>query len=72
MDQQLQRYGQVELRENDEAYYICHVPCKKVVSYKRKTAFMGYTVLYQTPCKCGLPKKAMEFLTNIIKLMTRK
>lgn len=75
MDQQLQRYGQVELRESSETYYIKHVPCGKICVRKNKPAFTTTrlyrdTTLRMTPCKCGLEKRAMQFLLNIIKLLT--
>ena len=66
-DQQLQRYGQLELRENKAAYYIRHIPCDKVVAYQIKNHRFQVRM---TECKCGLAKKAMQFLLNIIKLMS--
>ena len=66
-DQQLQRYGQLELRENRSAYYIRHIPCGAIVA--RQTKSHKFKV-EMTECKCGLAKKAMQFLLNIIKLMS--
>ena len=75
MDQQLQRYGQLELRETLEAYYIRHIMCGQICVFKYKPVLVNTRQyrdlkLRTTPCKCGLSKKAMQFLLNIIKLLT--
>lgn len=58
------------LYENDKAYEIRHIFCDRTVKVVFKTAPTRY-YKSETHCKCGTSKKSLEYLGNMIKLLTR-
>jgi hypothetical protein len=65
----LVRYGQLILWEYADYYIIQHAQCLlPVVSFSKPRR---YVAAVKVGCKCGTSKKAVEYLSNVAKLLTR-